>query len=76
MKNIDSSMAFDCDIEDLKFPEVKVRQLVQISKELSVIRELCESPSIRNDTRELLERDALSLQKKFDFAKNYPLKQE
>jgi hypothetical protein len=76
MKNIDSSMVFECDIEDLKFPEIRNREAVMTSMEISSMMNLCESPYIGDDTRELLERDLESLRKKFDFIMSYPEKKD
>jgi len=76
MKNIDGSMAFNVDIEDLGIPEIKVRECMMISEELDLIKDLCTSPNIENDTRELLKRDAQALKKKWDFIWNYPEKKE
>ena len=74
MKNIESSMTFNVDIENLGIPEIKVRECVMISEELDLIKDLCTSPDIEDDTRELLKRDAAALKKKWDFIWNYPEK--
>ena len=76
MKNIDSSMVFEYDIEDLQFPEIKARETVRTAMEINKMTDMCESPYIGDDTRELLERDMEALQKKFDFIVHYPVKQE
>jgi len=76
MKNIDSSMLFECDIEDLKNPEIRARELVNTAKEIQDMMAMSESPYIGDDTRDLLERDIEPLRKKFDFIVNYPEKKE
>jgi hypothetical protein len=72
----DNSMAFNVDIEDFRIPEIKMRECLMISEEVEVIRDLCESPNIENDTKELLKRDMQTLKKKWDFIWNYPEKKE
>jgi len=76
MKDIDSTMVFECNIEDLRFPEIKARETVRTAMEIHKMADICESPYVGDDTRELLERDMEVLQKKFDFIVNYQEKKE
>jgi len=76
-KDIDSSMVFECDIDDiLKFPEIRIRELLGTQQEIDKMMAMCESPYIGDDTRELLERDAEVLRRKFDFLLGNPVKKE
>ena len=77
-ENLDSSMGvFNvADYDDLGIPDIKIRECLMLSEELEVIKDLCASPNIENDTRELLERDAKALRKKWEFIWKYPEKKE
>ena len=76
-KDIDSSMVFECDIDDiLKFPEIRIRELLGTKQEIDEMMAVCESPYVEDDTRELLERDTEVLRRKFDFLLGNPVKKE
>ena len=61
-----SSTALNVGIGDLMIPKDNINDYLMFSEELELIRDLCQSPNIENNTKELLKKDLQSLKNKID----------